>query len=103
MTEIVTIALLVLVNMTLAVLLGMELRARKRCESERSKTQDKHESERRALQTRNEQLSDACLQIVKQHSSELVRAEERHMLTHDAAVRNILASLERAASNRPPK
>lgn len=57
--------------------------------------------ERLRLQKRNEKLADASIQLVEQHSKERVAAEERHLLTHDSTVRNILDSLERAASNTP--
>lgn len=59
--------------------------------------------ERRASQKRNEELSDACILLVKQSSEERVKREEYHMLSFDSAMRNILDTLERAASNKPPK
>lgn len=59
--------------------------------------------ERRISQKRNEELSDACIHLVRQHSDERVKREEYHMLSFDSAMRNILDTLERAASNKPPK
>ena len=59
--------------------------------------------ERRASQRRNEELSDASIQLVERHSSERVKREEMFMLAHDSAIRNFLDTLERAAANKPPK
>lgn len=60
-------------------------------------------AERLSLQSRNEQLSNASIELIKSHSSQLVKTEERHLLIHDSSVRNILDSLERAASNMPKR
>lgn len=57
--------------------------------------------ERRACQEQNRELSIACRQIIEQHYRERVQAEERHLITHDSTVRNILESLERALLGKP--
>lgn len=57
--------------------------------------------ERRACQARNEQLSTACQSLTEHHYRERVQAEERHLLSHDSSVRNILEHLERALLGKP--
>lgn len=57
--------------------------------------------ERRASQKLSSSLSDACHQLTEQHYRERVQAEERHLLTHDSSVRNVLESLERALLGKP--
>lgn len=57
--------------------------------------------ERRDLHRRNIELSLACQSISESHFKERVQAEERHMLTLDSSIRNVLESLERAALGKP--
>lgn len=57
--------------------------------------------ERQAAQLRNEQLSSACQSMVEHHYRERVQAEERHLLTHDSSMRNVLEHLERALLGKP--
>lgn len=56
---------------------------------------------RRALEKRNETLSTACRIMSEQHYRERLSAEERHLLTFDSTVRNILEYLERALTGTP--
>jgi hypothetical protein len=53
-----------------------------------------------ASQDRNSELSERLLQNTVLHMSERLKREEHHMLVHDSTVRNILASLERAACRK---
>lgn len=55
----------------------------------------------RALSTQNSELSEACRTLTEHHYRERVQAEERHLLSHDSSVRNILESLERALLGKP--
>ena len=57
--------------------------------------------ERVTLQSQNERLSTACQSIVEHHYRERVQAEERHLLTHDSSMRNVLEHLERALLGKP--
>lgn len=57
--------------------------------------------ERRICMKQSISLSDACHQLTEQHYRERVQAEERHLLSHDSTVRNVLESLERALLGRP--
>lgn len=57
--------------------------------------------ERLTLQSQNERLSTACQSIVEHHYRERVQAEERHLLTHDSSMRNVLEHLERALLGKP--
>lgn len=58
-------------------------------------------SERRASQAQNSKLSLACQSIIEQHYRERLQTEERHLLSYDSAVRNILEHLERALLGKP--
>jgi len=60
-------------------------------------------SERRTLHQQNSALSDACRQLVDQHYRERLQAEERHLLTHDSSMRNVLEHLERALRGKPSR
>ena len=57
--------------------------------------------ERRISQAHNAQLSSACQSLTEHHYRERVQAEERHMLTHDSSMRNVLEHLERALLGKP--
>lgn len=57
--------------------------------------------ERRACSKQSSELSKACHQLTEQHYRERVQAEERHLLTHDSSVRNVLESLERMLFGKP--
>ncbi len=58
-------------------------------------------SERRTLQRQNVELCAAFQVVTEQHYRERLQAEERHLMTHDSTVRNILESLERTLLGKP--
>lgn len=58
-------------------------------------------SERKTCQRQNVALSKSLSEVTEQHYRERVQAEERHLLTHDSSVRNVLESLERALLGKP--
>lgn len=57
--------------------------------------------ERKALLSLNRDLSDSCQKLIDQHYRERLSAEERHLMSHDSSVRNVLESLERALLGKP--
>ncbi len=57
--------------------------------------------ERRASLRLNSALSSAVQKLIEQHYRERVQAEERHLMSHDSSIRNVLEHLERALLGKP--
>lgn len=57
--------------------------------------------ERISLHRRNSELSSSVLKLIEQHYRERVQAEERHLMTHDSSIRNVLEHLERSLLGKP--
>ncbi len=57
--------------------------------------------ERRTLREQNDRLSTALMTVTEQHYRERLQAEERHLMTHDSSMRNVLESLERSLLGKP--
>ena len=57
--------------------------------------------ERRTLHRSNSELSSSVLKLIEQHYRERVQAEERHLMTHDSSIRNVLEHLERSLLGKP--
>lgn len=57
--------------------------------------------ERRTLHRQNSELSSSVLKLIEQHYRERVQAEERHLMTHDSSIRNVLEHLERSLLGKP--
>lgn len=52
--------------------------------------------ERQASQQLNSELSLSVRQLIESHFRERLQSEERHLLTHDASMRNVFEHLESA-------
>lgn len=60
-------------------------------------------SERRDSQRQRDELSLACRDLIETHSSERLKAEERHMLERDSSARHVLEHMERIVFGKPPR
>lgn len=56
--------------------------------------------ERQSCQRSKDELSLACHSMTEQHYRERLQAEERHLLTHDSTVRNMLEKLALVVSGK---